>query len=191
MSDAVTPLAGAAIAPRAGFAAADRGPVGQITLRGDLSDPRLAAVVTDAVGVEVPAARRCNLGEDGRGAVWMGPDELLLLMAHAAAAATAARIGEALEGSHYMVLDVSDARIVLTLTGPDVADTVAKGAPVDLGDGVFPVGTARRTHLGGIAVAIWRTGPESWEIVCLRSYARHLLRWLETAGAEGAEVGWY
>jgi sarcosine oxidase subunit gamma len=121
----------------------------------------------------------------------MSPDELMLFTPYAEAGALVAALDEALAGEHHLAVDVSDARAVIGLVGagvgPGVAEVLAKGAPIDLA--AFPVGAARRTHLGGIAVAFWRKSEDEWEIVCFRSLARHLFDWLVQASREGSEVG--
>jgi sarcosine oxidase subunit gamma len=166
----------------------DRGPVGQVTLRGDLSSPALKKAVKAAVGVDVPGILQATF-EGGNGAVWMSPDELLLFTAYDQADALVASLTQALAGEHHLAVNVSDARAVILLGGADVAEVLAKGAPVDLSDAAFPVGTARRTHVGGVAVGLWRKAEHEWEIVCFRSFARHLFDWLVESSKEGSEVG--
>ena len=188
MSEPVSVLDGTAASDGLTIAIADRGPVGQITLRADLSDQAVADAVHRVTGAEMPGTWQCRIGDAGHGAVWMSPDELLLLVPYAEAEAKVAQLSGALGTRHHMAVNVSDARVVLSLTGARVAEVLSKGAPVDLFDTAFPVGSARRTHLAEIAVGFWRTGPEDWEIVCFRSYARHLFDWLTASAVEGAEV---
>jgi sarcosine oxidase subunit gamma len=166
----------------------DRGPVGQVTLRGDLSSVALKKAVKAGVGVDVPGSLRAAFDGD-RGAVWMSPDELLLFTAYDQADTLAASLGEALAGEHHMAVNVSDARAVITLAGAGVAEVLAKGAPINLSEAAFPAGTARRTHIGGVAVGFWRKAGHEWEIVCFCSFARYLFDWLVESSKEGSEVG--
>ncbi len=188
MSEPRSTLNRAAAAEGATIPIEDRGPVGQVTLRGDLGSDTLRAAVKAGVGVDVPGSLRAAFDGD-RGAVWMSPDELLLFTAYDQADALAASLGAALAGEHHLAVNVSDARAVIALAGAGVAEVLAKGAPVDLSDAAFPVGTARRTHIGGIAVGFWRRAEHDWEIVCFRSFARHLFDWLVASSVEGSEVG--
>jgi len=187
MSEPVSILNGAAATGQT-IAIAERGLVGQITLRGDLSSKALKAAVKAAVGVAVPGPLRATF-EGGNGAVWMSPDELLLLTAYDQAGTLTPSLAQALAGQHHMAVNVSDARAVIALTGASVAEVLTKGAPLDLSDVAFPVGTARRTHIGGIAVGLWRKADHEWEIVCFRSFARHLFDWLVESSKAGSEVG--
>ena len=167
---------------------ADRGPVGQVTLRADLSDPAVAGAVREAAGVDLPGTWQARMAGDGRGAVWFSPDELLILGAYAEAGDMAARLSRALGGTHHLALDVSDARVVLRLEGARVGEALMKGMPVDLRDAAFPPGSVRRSHLGGIAVALWRLDADTWEIVAFRSFGRHLFDWLAASSVAGSEV---
>ena len=166
----------------------DTGLRGQVLLKGDLASAELAGAVAEVVGVEVPPVWGVRMA-GGRGAVWMAPDELLLLLPHGDAAAAVARLGEMLAGRHQLALDVSDMRTILRLTGPLAGEVLAKGVPCDLSDGAFPAGSARRTTTAGIAVALWRLDAELWEIAALRSQARHLMAFLEDGARPGSEVG--
>ncbi len=189
MSEPVAPLGGRNAEPRLGLVITERGPLGQIALKAPaLGDPAVSGAVEAVTGLPVPEPLGVRSGVAHR-VVWMATDELLLLLPRDEVAGALETIAERLGGTHHMALDVSDARAVITLSGADAAETLAKGAPVDFRETAFPVGCARRTHLGGLAVGIWRLGPTDWEIVCFRSYAHHLFDWLAVAGTEGAEVG--
>ena len=190
MSEPVSVLEGARAEPRPGLVVEDRGPVGMVTLKGNLASPVISEAVNAMVGAGVPAPLSMVTGQNGRRAVWMAPDELLILTdSYHDASAIEAGERAGLAEEHAMVLNVSGARAVFRLAGADVPETLAKGVPVDLSPGAFPIGHARRTHLSGLAVALWRLGPEDWEIVCARSYARYLWDWLIASGQPGARVG--
>ena len=189
MSEPRSVLAGTVAEAGRTIRIADAGQVGQVTLRGDLGSERVAAAIRETVDLDLPGVWQARFGPNGAAAVWMAPDELLLITAYERAPELAARLGEALAGEHQMALDVSDARAVLDLSGPGVAEVLAKGAPVDLSPAAFPVGAARRTHLGGIAVVFWRRAGDDWQIAAFRSFGRHLYDWLVTASRSGSELG--
>ncbi|MEM7176363.1 MAG: sarcosine oxidase subunit gamma family protein [Pseudomonadota bacterium] len=190
MSEPVTVLNGAVAHEGLSVRIEDLGPVGQITLRGDLAAPDLQGVVYEIAGVGVPAP--LSAAFDGtRGALWMSPDELLILTAYDAAGPAIARIGEALAGTHHMAEDVSDARTLVRITGAGAQELMAKGAPLDVSDAAFPVGTMRRTHFAEIAVGIWRRDDMTWEMMCLQSFGQHLFDWLAASSLEGARVNYF
>ena len=59
--------------------------------------------------------------KDGRGALWMSPDELLILVPYAEAGQAVTVLQEALGDAHHLAVDVSDARAHFRLTGPRCA----------------------------------------------------------------------
>ena len=154
----------------------------QITVKGDLDalrDP------LSALGFAVPAPLTLTQNDD-RMAVWMAPDELLLMAADGAGADILSGFDGA--GVRHLAVDVSDARVVVALSGPRVAEVLAKGVPLDLTEPAFATGTARRTHLGPLGVLVLRTGEADWEVLGFRSAAGYLMEWFRTAAAPGSEV---
>lgn len=184
MSNSVSALRGV---PSAGYVEVrEMGLQGMITLRGDLSMAKIARAVKTAVGVEMPGQRGINL-KNGKGAAWMSPDELLLMVDYAEAGATVAKLQKALGNTHSLVVDVSDARAVFTLKGDKAREVVAKLAPVDMG--TLPTGEIRRTRLAQVPVAFWISGTDEITLVVFRCVARYAFDLLTTAAAKGGEVG--
>lgn len=164
---------------------AERGPVGMVTLKGDLA--AMAEAVKDATGLAMPEVWQASV-EGETAVVWMAPDEVLIVTGYGEAGDLVTQLSEALSGQHHMAVNVSDARVVLRLTGDRVAEVLNKGAPVDLSEGAFPAGSARRTHLGPLAVAFWRRDAETWDIVAFRSFGQYLFDWLAEQSRPGSEV---
>ncbi len=184
MSDAVSALQGVS---SAGYVEVrEKGLQGMITLRGDLSMAKVAKAVKSAMGVDMPAQRGINL-KDGRGAAWMSPDELLLMVAYGDAEAIVTKLQKALGASHSLVVNVSDARAVFTLKGERVREVVAKLAPVDMA--TFPTGEIRRTRLAQVPAAFWMSGDDEITLVVFRSVAQYAFDLLTTAAVKGGEVG--
>jgi sarcosine oxidase subunit gamma len=159
-----------------------RTPPAMVTLRGDLAAPELAAAVAAVSGCAVPGVRRVEI-VGGNVAAWMSPDELLLVLAPGAAPAAVAALGAALEGTHHLAVDVSDARAVFRLSGPGARAVLACGAPVDLAG--FGAREIRRTRLGQVAAAFWMPEAEVFDLVCFGSVAGFVSDWLADAARPG------
>lgn len=168
---------------------AEAGLRGMVTLRVDLGAATVTKAVRDAVGVEVPGVRRAVLAGD-RGALWMSPDELLLLVPYADAPAAALRVAEALAEVHHLAVDVSDARAVFRLTGDldAVREVLAKLTPADLSPAAFGQGEVRRTKLGQVAAAFW-IEEDGITLVSFRSVAQYVFDLLSNAAER--EVGYW
>lgn len=184
MSDAVSALSGAFA--KGPVTVEETGPQGMITLRGTLSDPTLAAAVKAATGADLPAMRRivtagaCAVG-------WMSPDELLILLPYGDVSDALTVLNGALAGTHYLAVNVSDARALFRVTGKPgpVREVLAKLAPADLSPDAFTPGDLRRTRLGQIAAAFWLPEEGVAHLVCFRSVARYAFDVLATSAAAG------
>lgn len=185
MSDAASALPGASFT---GYVAVrEAGLRGMVTLRADLSDARVMAAVRKAAGVAVPAVRRIAL-EGGRGAGWMSPDELLILVPYAEAAATVAALETALDGLHHLAVDVSDARAVFRVEGDAVREVMAKLSPTDLAPDAFGEGELRRSRLAQVQAAFWLEDG-GFTVVCFRSVAQYVFDVLRLSATPGGEIG--
>ncbi|PHQ95297.1 MAG: sarcosine oxidase subunit gamma [Marinosulfonomonas sp.] len=159
---------------------------GMLTLRGDLSMVKTAKAVKAAIGVEMPALRVINMTK-GRGAAWMSPDELLLMMPYASAEVTASKIRKLLGKTHSLITNVSDARVVFTLTGVGAREVVAKLAPVDMQ--TLKTGEIRRTRLAQVPAAFWMSGDDEITLVAFRSVAQYVFDLLKMAAKPGGQIG--
>lgn len=80
-----------------------------------------------------------------------------------------------------VLTDQSDAWVTLELSGPRIAEVMARLVPIDLRDAAFPPGSAARTEMHGMMVALARTGPETLRIMAFRSMAGTLTHALRDA----------
>jgi sarcosine oxidase subunit gamma len=185
MSDPVSVLggrvAGGAVTVR------DAGLVGMVTLRGDLA--ALAGAVREVAGVDVPGVNRVAMNGD-RGAVWMSPDELLVMVPYVEAGAAVAALDAALASVHHLAVDVSDARAVMRLEGAGAREVLGKLSPADLTPAAFGPGQVRRSRLGQVAAAFWCEAEDRWTVVCFRSVGDYAFKLLAQSAADGA-VGFY
>lgn len=84
----------------------------------------------------------------------------------------------------YAISDQTHGRVRIMISGPQVRDVLAKGAMIDLADGVFVVGASAMTQIGHIGAMITRTDDDCFEIMVLRSFAVSLWHELHQMAAE-------
>lgn len=187
MSDPVTALKNATY--DGGIAAiSEIGPLGMITLRGDLGASPVRKAATAVTGVDYPDERMCN--SDGeRGIAWMSPDELLVMCAYADVAQNLDRMHETFKKQRALAVNVSDARAVFQVKGPYAREVMAKLAPVDLAPNHFTPGMFRRTRMAQVPAAFWMRDDETFQIICFRSVAQYVFDLLKMAAQPGSEVG--
>ena len=164
----------------------ERSPRTMIALRGDLASPKMAAAVKNATGLAVPGRLGAVFGDEAA-ALWMSPDELLLIAPRERQEAARAAAEQALAGSHHLVADLSDARTAFRLEGEGahVRDVLAKLSPADVHPQSFPPGTIRRTRLAQVPAAFWMADDASAEVVAFRSVAAYVFGLLKTAAEAG------
>ncbi len=183
MPNAVSALNGKAFS---GFAQiTEAGLQGMITLRGDLASPVIAEAVRAATGTPVPGPRQV-VSAGGKSALWMSPDELLLLVPYADAAGIAAQLTPALSGEHALAVNVSDARAMFRIQGAKAAQVLQKLAPVDFD--TLGADEVRRSRLAQVAAAMWKSGPDEFTVIGFRSVAGYIMGLLENAALPGSEI---
>lgn len=186
MSDAVSALAGAAYE---GFCTvADAGLVGMVTIRGDLGAAKVKAAVKRACAVAVPGQGEIVTAK-ARRLAWMSPDELLLFCGPDEAQSLTAALSDALIGQHALVANVSDARVVLRVTGRSSREVLAKLTPADVSPEALRPGQMRRTRLQQVPAAFHMPDETSFEVVAFRSVAEYVFKLLSNAAKPGGEVG--
>lgn len=153
---------------------------GMVALKGDLTDARLAA----ALGA-VPGVRTWVDTSAGR-VLWMAPDEVLVMAPDAGAGL--AHLRGALAGVHATLADVSDLRVMFTISGAQGRDVLAKLMPVDFSN--LSPGTLRRSRLAQTAALVW-VDEGQMGVLTARSVADYAWGVLTMAARPGGAVGLY
>jgi sarcosine oxidase subunit gamma len=135
-----------------------------------------------ALGVTLPRAPKSSaMAKSGaRAALWLGPDEWLVIDEDGADLAGDA--GKA-KGLHSAV-DVSHRNVALIVEGPGAEACLAAGCPQDLSLTVFPVSACSRTVLGKIEIVLWRTAEESFRVEVWRSFSEYAFDFLSEAARD-------
>jgi sarcosine oxidase subunit gamma len=188
MSKPVLPLGGASF--NGLVAVTETGPLGMITVRGDLSSEQFQSAITALTGTGFPDQRKAEIAGE-KAVLWMSPDELLVLVSYDDANAAVAQLREALAGTHFMAENVSDMRAAFTLKGDQVRDVVAKIAPVDMSSDQLVPGDMRRTRFAQIAAGFWMVDETTVQIVCFRSVGEYMFNLLSVAADPAAKVGYH
>lgn len=103
--------------------------------------------------------RAIDAGETA--ALWLGPDEWLLL-------------GGAAPDTRLAVIDVSHRSVGVQLRGAEAVTLLAGGVPLDLRLAAFPVGMCTRTIFEKAEIILWRRGEADWHVEVPRSFAPYV-----------------
>lgn len=138
-----------------------------------------------AFGAALPrqACRAVDAG-GGRAALWLGPDEWLLLAPPADGPALSEALERAMAGDAHSLVDVSNRQAGIEISGPDGAVALNAGCPLDLDPEAFPVGMCTRTVLAKAEIVLWRTAPATFRVEVSRSFAAYAWSFLLEASRE-------
>jgi sarcosine oxidase, subunit gamma len=165
-----SPLEGLALPAGPRFALMEAPPAARFILRGSEAVRVACGMV---FGAELPS--RLGLASEGeRAALWLGPDDWLLIAEKADAGTIAEVLESVLEGTAHSLVDVSHRQIGLVASGPAAARVVNAGCPLDLGLKAFPVGFATRTLFDKAEIVLWRRAEAAFHIEVWRSFAPYL-----------------
>lgn len=134
----------------------------------------------NALGFALPREACRSASLNGTHALWLGPDEWLLL------SAPEAGLGDLLEAAMganpHSLVEVTDRQVGLVISGAEAETVLSVGCPLDLDQAAFPVGMCTRTVLSKAEIVLWRTGPQTFHLEVWRSFSAYLRQFL-TASA--------
>lgn len=141
---------------------------------------------TDADRAPYPLPLEPNTAwEDGpRAALWLGPDEWLILGRPGDGAAIVSELEAALAGVHYSAVDVGANRVALEISGPRSKEVLSKACSLDLDPrGGWAAGHCAQTLLARVPV-ILQERADTTGILVRPSFADYLVDWLIDAAAQ-------
>jgi len=168
----------------------ERGFFGQFCLRGNCKDKTFVSALKKTLKIDLPTTPNTSNGNPTTTHIlWVGPDEWLIICKPELATALYAKLDKALTGITSSLVDVSDSRVIIEVSGTHARNVLMKGTPLDLHPSVFIPGCCSGTVLEQAHVTIHQTaqlknGTSRYDIYAHRSFADYLWRWLEDAAAE-------
>ncbi len=139
------------------------------------------ASLSRALGATLPQKPKTSAAKGERAALWLGPDEWLVLDAEGSDI-----LGDCAKakGLHSAV-GISHRNVAISVTGAKAAAAINSGCPQDLSLEAFPVGACSRTVFGKGEIVLYRTAADAFRVECWRSFADYVFTHL-SEGARGA-----
>jgi sarcosine oxidase, subunit gamma len=152
----------------------------QLNLRANPKDSPLMKHLADTLGCPLPLEpNTVALGRDDRRALWLGPDEWLVVAAAGEAIPLEQRLRTGPSEAPASLVDVSSSRAVLRVGGDGARDLLAHCVPIDLDPRVFLAGRCAQTLLGKAQVIVERAPSEpDLNFYVRASFARYVANWL-------------
>jgi heterotetrameric sarcosine oxidase gamma subunit len=142
-----------------------------------------AATIGATLGVMLGTVPCRAVTARGRAALWLGPDEWLVL-APLTETELAARLRVTLGTAPASIVDVSHRTIAIDLTGPRAAWCLNAYCALDLDPRSFPTGMCTRTVFGKVEILLWRLADETFYLETARSFSSYVWACLEEARRE-------
>jgi sarcosine oxidase, subunit gamma len=180
----VSPLGGfpADMGAFGGVLLSDGGPAARIVLRGEDA----AAAAGAALGLDLPRTPLRAVTGPSWAALWLGPDEWLLMGPEDDAAPMGRVLAERLAGVAHSLVDVSHRQTGVIVEGPGAAVALNAAVPLDLSPRAFPVGMCARTIFEKAEIVLWRTDPDRFHVEVWRSFAPYVYGMLDAVRRENA-----
>ncbi len=157
---------------------------GMVGLRLDLGDKGARDAVEAALVATLPEANRATACAAGR-LLWLGPDEFLIVTEPGGETALVTALAASLRGRRGAVVDISDSRTTIALSGKRARDLLAKGSGLDLHPRQFAPGQCAQSFLAKVKIALLQLDDlPSYHIIVERSVAEYLFLWLVDAARE-------
>jgi sarcosine oxidase subunit gamma len=149
-----------------------------------LHGPReVADPAGQAFGATPPLTPLRSETKDARSALWMSPDEWLLIARDSAPSLKEA-LEAALAGVPHALIDVSHRQGALEVSGAGAARLLNAGAPLDLDLSAFPVDMVVRTLLTKAEIILWRRAPDRFHLEFARSFGPYVVAILAQAASD-------
>jgi sarcosine oxidase subunit gamma len=144
---------------------------------------QVAAKMASVTGLDLPMEPR-RVGKNGFALIGTAPGQWLAVAESKEARALPAMLAAALKGD-ATVVDLSDGKAVLRVSGPRAREVLAKGCSLDLHPRVFKPGSAATTPVALIDCVIWQVDETpTYDLAVASSYAESFWSWLTASAAE-------
>lgn len=141
------------------------------------------AKLGDTFGLALPTEACRATTNAARAALWLGPDEWLLIAPDGELPALLAWMTDALGETPASIVDVSARNVGIQVRGAKAAEAINAFNPLDLA-GAFPIGMCTRTVFAKAEIVLWRTETDTFRIEVWRSFSPYVLGCLDEAGRE-------
>jgi len=140
--------------------------------------------LSDIVGLKTDVENNHFSATKTRFAVWLSPDETLILTEAGAEVALCKQISDAAGKQTVSVNDITDALTSLHMKGAHVRDVLAKGCALDLHKDHFTAGMCAQTTLSHAAVTLLAVAEDEMIVICRTSFTDYTVAYLCDAAIE-------
>ena len=137
------------------------------------------ALASDAAALAHLPLEPLTVGEGDPTALWVGPEQWLLVSTTQPAEAILAEFAARLEGVLHHATEASDALTLIVIEGRAARGLLAMHSGLDLGQPPMGVGRCARTRMAKVAVLVHAVEAQRFDLYVDRSVVHYLLQWLQ------------
>jgi len=138
--------------------------------------------LSKALGVKLPEKPKTSAEKDARIALWLGPDEWLVIDE----TGKDPLVDRAGVKDLHSAVGISHRNVAISVLGPAAAAAINAGCPQDLSLAAFPVGACSRTVLGKVEIVLYRPAEDMFRVECWRSFSDYAWTFLTEAAKDAA-----
>ena len=138
------------------------------------------APLSKALGLKLPERPKSSASAGTRHALWLGPDEWLVIDEGEADLPALCRPVKAL----HSAVDISHRNTAILVAGAGAQALLNAGCPQDLSLAAFPVGACSRTILGKVEIVLQRTAEQAFRVEVWRSFSDYAFTLLADAARD-------
>ena len=153
-------------------------PAARIALR---ASAKIAQKLTKPLGLKLPLKPAGTTTSKSCSALWLGPDEWLIIDSDPA---NASKLISELAAFNCSAVDVSHRNTAIIVSGTAVESVLNAGCPRDLSLKAIPVGSCSRTIFGKIEIVLWRLDADTFRLEVWRSFSEYLWDYLLDAAKD-------
>ena len=141
--------------------------------------PDAITSLSKALGVELPVQPKTSAAKASRTALWLGPDEWLIVDDKADPNTDLAG-----PKAVFSAVDISHRNTAIIIDGANAAELVAHDCPQDVSLAAFAKGACSRTVFGKAEIVLFRPKQDQFRIEVWRSFADYVFTNLVTAAKD-------
>ena len=143
----------------------------------------LEKVIDEYLGLDLPIGPQ-RIEKNGYALIGHGPDQWLAIGYEENSAGIFDKLEKA-SRDYAAIVDQSDARAIIRLSGPDARKALAKGVSIDLDPSVFHTNCTATTFAAGLWINLWQINDSpAYEISVFRGFGASLASWIKNSAEE-------
>ena len=136
------------------------------------------AKVEKILGMKLPQKPKNSATSKTRTAMWLGPDEWLILDK---SSSSLRNLPHDLTKILCSAVDVSHRNTAITVTGANAVNVLNAGCPQNLSLTAFPINACSRTIYGKSEIILVRIADNEFHVECWRSFSNYVWKYLVDA----------